>query len=44
MALNKADIIESVHQQLGFPKKSSTELVEQLIETIKSPWHPERTF
>lgn len=36
MALNKADIIESVHQQLGFPKKSSTELVEQLIETIKS--------
>lgn len=36
MALNKADIIESVHQQFGFPKKSSTELVEQLIEIIKS--------
>jgi integration host factor subunit alpha len=36
MALTKADIIESVHQQLGFPKKKSTELVEQLIETIKS--------
>jgi integration host factor subunit alpha len=36
MALTKADIIESVHQQLGFPKKRSTELVEQLIETIKS--------
>ena len=36
MALTKVDIIESVHQQLGFPKKKSTELVEQLIETIKS--------
>ena len=36
MALTKADIIESVQQQLGFPQKKSTELVEQLIETIKS--------
>ena len=36
MALTKADIIESVHQQLGFPQKKSTELVERLIETIKS--------
>jgi integration host factor subunit alpha len=36
MALTKAEIIESVHQQLGFPQKKSTELVEQLIETIKS--------
>ncbi|MGA9535773.1 MAG: integration host factor subunit alpha [Desulfobacterales bacterium] len=36
MALTKADIIESVHQQLGFPQKKSTELVEQLIDTIKS--------
>jgi integration host factor subunit alpha len=36
MALTKADFIESVHQQLGFPKKMSTELVDQLIETIKS--------
>jgi integration host factor subunit alpha len=36
MALTKADIIESVHQQLGFPKKKSEEVVEQLIETIKS--------
>jgi integration host factor subunit alpha len=25
-----------VHQQLGFPQKKSTELVEQLIETIKT--------
>ena len=36
MALAKADIIESIHQQLGFPQKKSTEVVEQLIETIKS--------
>ena len=36
MALTKADIIESVHHQLGFPQKKSTELVEHLIETIKS--------
>jgi integration host factor subunit alpha len=36
MALTKAEIIESVHQQLGFPKKKSDEVVEQLIETIKS--------
>jgi len=36
MVLTKADIIESVHQQLGFPLKKSTEVVEQLIETIKS--------
>ena len=36
MALNKADIIESVHHQLGFPQKRSNEVVEQLIETIKS--------
>jgi integration host factor subunit alpha len=36
MALTKADIIESVNQQLGFPKKKCDEVVEQLIETIKS--------
>ena len=36
MALTKADIIESVQQQLGFPQKKSNEVVEQLIETIKS--------
>jgi integration host factor subunit alpha len=36
MALTKAEIIDSVHQQLGFPQKKSAELVEQLIEIIKS--------
>ena len=36
MALTKAEIIESVQQQVGFPQKKSSELIEQLIETIKS--------
>ena len=36
MALTKADIIESVQQQLGFTQKKSTDLVEQLIEIMKS--------
>ncbi len=36
MALTKAEIIESVHQQLGFPQQMSNEVVEQLIEIIKS--------
>jgi integration host factor subunit alpha len=36
MALTKEKIIDSVHQQLGLPRNKSTEVVEQLIETIKS--------
>ena len=36
MALTKADIIQTINQELGFPQKKSTELVEQLLETIKS--------
>jgi len=36
MALTKEKIIKTVHQELGLPQKKSTELVEQLIETIKS--------
>ena len=36
MALTKADIIQNINQELGFPKNKSTELVEQLTETIKS--------
>ncbi len=35
MTLTRADIIESVHNQLGFPKRQSAELMEILIETIK---------
>ena len=33
--LTKADIIESVHDQLGFQKNESTEIIEVLIEIIK---------
>ena len=36
MALTKADIIRNINQQLGFPQKRSTELIEQLIEIIKT--------
>ncbi len=35
MTLTRADIIESVHNRLGFPKRQSVELMEILIETIK---------
>ncbi len=35
MTLTRADIIESVHNRLGFPKRQSAELLEILIETIK---------
>ncbi len=36
MALTKADIVEAVQTELGFPKHQSAELVENLLETIKS--------
>jgi len=36
MALTKADIIETVQSEIGFTKHKSTELVENLLETIKS--------
>ena len=36
MALTKAEIIQNINQELGFPQKKSNEVVEQLIETIKS--------
>jgi integration host factor subunit alpha len=36
MALTKEEIIDSVHQELGFAKKQSTEMVESLLEIIKS--------
>lgn len=35
MTLTKADIIQSVHNQLGFPQKQSAEIMEILLETIK---------
>ena len=36
MTLTKIQIVESIHNQIGFPKNKSTELVETLIEIIKS--------
>ena len=35
MPLTKADIIESVHDLLGFPRIRSTEVTETLLEVIK---------
>ena len=35
MPLTKADIIESIHDQLGFPRTRSTEVTETLLEVIK---------
>ena len=35
MTLTKADIVESIHNQLGFQKNHSSELVEILLEIIK---------
>ena len=36
MALTKADIVEAVQAEFGFTKHKSTELVESLLEQIKS--------
>ena len=36
MALTKAEIIESIHDQLGLPKKNCADLFETLLEIIKS--------
>ena len=36
MSLTKAGIINTVHQELGFTKNFSIELVEQLLEIMKS--------
>ena len=35
MALTKIQIVESIHNQIGFPKNKSTEIVETLLEVIK---------
>lgn len=33
--MTKADIVEKVYQKIGFSKKESSELVEQVFNTIK---------
>ena len=36
MALTKADIVEALQTKIGFTRHQSSELVENLLETIKS--------
>ncbi len=36
MTLTKANIVDAIHDELGFPKNRSAELVEILLEQIKS--------
>ena len=36
MTLTKAQIVESIQNQTGFPKNRSSEIVETLLEIIKS--------
>jgi integration host factor subunit alpha len=36
MALTKADIVERLYLELGFPKAKSFQIVEALLESIKS--------
>ena len=35
MTLTKAQIVESIHDQIRLPKNKSTEIVETLLEVIK---------
>lgn len=36
MALTKAEIVEQVYLQLGFPKDKSFQVIETLIESVKN--------
>ena len=36
MALTKIQIVESIRNEIGIPKNKSTEIVETLLEVIKS--------
>ena len=36
MALTKKDIVEQVYTEVGFPKNQSVEVVESLLELMKS--------
>ena len=36
MTLTKAKIVDAIHNDLGFPKNRSAELIEILLEQIKS--------
>jgi len=36
MTLTKVQIVESIHNRIGLPKNKTTEIVETLLEIIKS--------
>ena len=36
MALTKTQVVDSIQERIGFSRKKSTELIETLIEIIKS--------
>ena len=36
MTLTKASIVDAIHQELGFPKNRSAELLELLLELMKN--------
>lgn len=36
MALTKADIVEQIYLQLGFPKEKSFQVIESLLESVKT--------
>ena len=36
MTLTKAMIVDGIHEQLGYPKNKSAEMLETLLELIKS--------
>ena len=35
MTMTKADIVEIIHEKIGFGRKESTEIVEQVFEIMK---------
>jgi len=44
MTLTRADIAEEVQRKLGISKSMSADLIELLLETIKTPYHPGKKF
>ena len=36
MALTKADIVERIHEKVGFSKKEASEVVDSIFEVLKS--------
>jgi len=44
MTLTKAKIADAIHQELGFPKNRSAELLELLLELMKNKLEIGETF